>query len=792
MTRFLVDKRWRAIVAWFCLIAVCGTLAVSRTPIETQISQLLPRTEATAQLLDDFSSSIAARMIMIGIEGSDERATAAASTRLAHELQASGAFARVLNGPSSLAKTEIDQLFAYRYALSPSVVADRFTADSLRQALRQRLSELNSPLAAVVKEFLPSDPTGEFRTILVLLQGELHQPQTRSGVWFSHDGKTALLLAETRASGFDVNEQKPAVAAVRRAFDAARADVALADAHLSLAMSGPAVLAVLSEETIRREAGLLGAASLGAIIVLLILAYRSPRVILVCPVPMLSAVVVAIAVVGVLYGGLQGIVLGFGATLMGVAVDYPVLLFSHLRRETSVETTIQRLWPTLRLCVLSAAVAYLAMTATSVAGLSQLSTFSIAGLVTAAIITRWVVPALLPTHWAPVTNLDRLPTMPAMVRHLRPGPVITTATVLLAALAAGTVVAPPRWQSDLAALSPIPAPILAQDARLRRELGAPEAGQLLLIRAATPEAVLDRSEDLVRRLRDLVAAGHLTGFDAPSLYLPSQFTQRQRRAALPDEATLRANLAEASAGLPFRAQLFESFIDAVQRARVAPAVGIDDLRHTPLGIKLGALLYPRGDGWSGLVLLSGVRDPAAIAAAVADAGYPRVTYVDFRSLTSRLMSEFRDRALQSASWGAVVLVIALTIGVRSWRRAAVVLLPVALAVLVDLNLFALRGEPLTLFHVVSLLLVVGLGIDYGLFFSRVTGEADERRRTLHALLVCSSSTVAGFGVLCFSSLPVLTSIGQTVTLGVVTAFVFAAIIARPWAASQLPERGGFR
>lgn len=787
MIRLLTGRRGRAILAWLCLMAVCGYLAVFRTPIETQISQLLPRTEATAQLLDDFSSSIAARLIMIGIDGDDEQATAAVSAALAQALRASGEFARVLNGPSSLAKSEIDQLFAFRYALSPGVAAERFTADGLRQALHQRLTELNSPLGAVVKEFLPADPTGEFRTILTLLQGELHQPQTRSGVWFSHDGKTALLLAETKASGFDVNEQKPAVAAVRQSF----ADVQ-GNAPVSLAMSGPAVLAVLSEETIRTEASLLGATSLALIIILLVVAYRSPRVILVCPVPMLSAVVVAIAVVGVLYGGLQGIVLGFGATLMGVAVDYPVLVFSHLRRETSVQATIHRLWPTLRLCVLSAAVAYLAMTATSVAGLSQLSAFSIAGLVTAAIITRWVVPALLPAHWAPVTDLDRLPSMPSTLRRLQPGPVTVGGTLLLALLIAGVFVAPPRWQSDLASLSPIPSRILAQDARLRRELGAPEAGQLLFIRAATPEAVLDRSEDLVLRLRDLVAASELTGFDAPSLYLPSHLTQRQRRAALPDEATLRASLAEASAGLPFRAQLFEPFIDAVQRARAAPAVGIDDLRHTPLGIKLGALLYPRSDGWTGLVLLSGVHDPARIAASVAHAGYPDVTYVDFRSLTSELMLQFRDRALESAAWGAVVLVVALAFGVRSWQRAAVVLLPVTLAVLIDLNLLTWRGEPLTLFHVVSLLLVVGLGIDYGLFFSRASGDSDERRRTLHALLVCSSSTVAGFGVLCLSSLPVLTAIGQTVTVGVVAAFVFAAIIARPWAAGQLPNWGGSR
>lgn len=154
------------------------------------------------------------------------------------------------------------------------------------------------------------------------------------------------------------------------------------------------------------------------------------------------------------------------------------------------------------------------------------------------------------------------------------------------------------------------------------------------------------------------------------------------------------------------------------------------------------------------------------------------------------MTDFRDQAVSRLYLGALLLVALLIVGVRSWQRTLVVLLPLTLAVLLDLCVLALRAEPLTLFHLVSLLLVVGLGIDYGLFFSSTADDIEEQSRTLHALLLCSSSTAAGFGMLCFSSLPVLKAIGQTVTVGVIAAYVFAAIIARPWAVSQLPARGG--
>jgi predicted exporter len=89
------------------------------------------------------------------------------------------------------------------------------------------------------------------------------------------------------------------------------------------------------------------------------------------------------------------------------------------------------------------------------------------------------------------------------------------------------------------------------------------------------------------------------------------------------------------------------------------------------------------------------------------------------------------------------------------------------------------GERLSLFHLVSLLLVLGIGVDYGLFFSRPDADPDLRRRTLHALLVCCGSALTVFGMLSTSALPALRAIGLTVTLGVAASFIVALVAARP-------------
>jgi predicted exporter len=143
------------------------------------------------------------------------------------------------------------------------------------------------------------------------------------------------------------------------------------------------------------------------------------------------------------------------------------------------------------------------------------------------------------------------------------------------------------------------------------------------------------------------------------------------------------------------------------------------------------------------------------------------------------MADFRQHAAARVLWGILALVVVLAIGLRNARRTMLVLLPGVLAVVIDVALLRLIGERLSLFHLVSLLLVVGISIDYGLFFSREDADAGTRGRTLYGLVVCALSTVSVFGILATSKLPVLNGIGSTVAVGVALSFLAAALLARP-------------
>jgi len=124
------------------------------------------------------------------------------------------------------------------------------------------------------------------------------------------------------------------------------------------------------------------------------------------------------------------------------------------------------------------------------------------------------------------------------------------------------------------------------------------------------------------------------------------------------------------------------------------------------------------------------------------------------------------------------MVCLLLVGLKSPRSAVLVLLPVLLAVILTMGLLVLLGELLTLFHLVALMLVVGIGIDYSLFFSRKETSEEDARRTFHALVVCAISTTTVFAILSSSEIPVLSAIGLTTSIGVVVSFVAAMAFAR--------------
>jgi len=403
--------------------------------------------------------------------------------------------------------------------------------------------------------------------------------------------------------------------------------------------------------------------------------------------------------------------------------------------------------------------------------------FTIVGLATAALTTRFGLVHLLGREPYDAAQSNWLA---ALWRRLAALP---RPSWLAPLLALGSVVAMLQapgefWENNLAALTPAPPDLIAQDARLRRELGAPDVRHLLVIEGSDADAVLSASEKLEPHLARLQRDGVIAGYELPSRYLPSLATQRARQERLPEPAALQAALDEAQHGLPFKPGSFDAFQRDIAAARSLAPLTADRFFASPLGLRLKAQLQPREGHWIGLVSLVGVADTSALIQLAAQPDAP-ARLLDLKHASESLVAAYRTRVLYSLAVAAVLLVVVVSLALRRRSRVLRVLLPMAVTTLLILAALRLGGVSLSLFHLIALVLAAGLGLDYALFFEHVEDNELDQRRTLHAILVCSASTFLVFLLLALSSLPVLRAIGTTVTLGVIFNFVLALLLTRP-------------
>jgi len=759
---------------WLASIALGSAFAVTSIPIQTELPLLFPSSGTISQQLfvDQLQSGPTSRILLLGIQGAEPSILAAASKELAAAMRNQGQFLHVYNGEQSNRGLNHDLLFRYRYLLNSTVSPDQFTTNGLRESLQHRLQDIANPLPSFFKKRIPQDPTGAFQSLLHRWKSR-NMVKMAHGVWFSSDQPVALLVAETAVAGFDLDGQEAIQTFLTTSIERIQATLSPQSSlgSLELIRSGPSVFAVQSRSVIKQDAQWLSMLGGGFVIALLLVTYRSFTILFLSLVPLITGLLVAGITVYLTFGFIHGMTLAFGATLIGVAIDYPLHACAHLESERSARRAIMAVWPTIRLGATTTAIGYGAMLLSSFPGLSQLGLFAITGLLTAAATTRWLLPVLAPTKVKkPIQWATWLP-----FQHVSSKLIIIVPISMVLSLAYLGWSEKPFWEMDIANLSPIPQKLRDRDAWLRQELGAPAVRDMMIVVAPDEQQVLEKSEALKVTLDQLVDHGHMAGYEMAADYLPSIRTQVLRQQALPDQTTLQSHLKEAQRDLPFKPGLFDPFLQSMTDAKSLIPLESQTIQDTAFGTKIRSLLYPLQDQWVGTILIRDVQNRNALQQAIHRVTLPSVHYLDLKTASNRMVTTYRQEVTTYLMIGIGCLILILGIGLRSFIKVATVLLPIAGSIMLDLGILHALGERLSLFHLAALLLVFGIGLDYTLFYQRSHKTPAERQQTISAIFVCSLTTIAVFGLLACSQTPVLRGIGLTVSLGSLICFLFAAI-----------------
>jgi len=574
------------------------------------------------------------------------------------------------------------------------------------------------------------------------------------------DGRDwAVLRYETTGSAFRLDGEphlQNAIAAATAAVQAEVGTVRLLSVGVPLHAEAAAVRASF-------EIGTIGVGSLFAVLLFVWLAFGSLRPILLVGLSLVIGVAAAVSVTALVFGQVHVLTLVFGASLVGVAEDYGIHWFACRQGQRVARWSLLRaLLPGLALALATSALAYLVLGVAAFSGLRQMALFSAVGL-TAAFFT-----AVL---WFPWLDHGALPTTAVSRRigaSLRAWPILRrgAGSFVAAIVVLGTVcfgLARLHLSDDLRSLANSSAALIEAQRKAGTLLRLPSPAQFFLVRGDDAEQVLQREEALTARLRDSAAAGHIAGWRAVSDWVPSR--QRQDdNAALSDaaESIVLARVAQ---------QLEE---EAPRAEHGAQALTLQVWLDASASLPARALWQPNlGGKPASVVLIDGLSSRAGVdALAPLAAGLPGVEWIDRTAQMSSLLGHYRHvmTLLLLCGHALVFLVLLLRYGRHAWRAS----LPTVLASLLTVALLALLGQPLQLFNILALLVLLGMGIDYGIFLL----EHHDDAASWLAVCLGAASTWLSFGLLALSSTPALRAFGLTLLFGIGLVWLMSPLFRR--------------
>lgn len=736
------------------------------SPIQTDLLAMLPATEqnplaeVAAQRLAHASGD---RVILLVANTDDDRAKAAAR-ELGQALGKDDVFASVT---AELPPFDLQQLvapyLAHRFHLLTDADRAALSQPSYHpaQALAQRVNE---PFVTGVGTRLQDDPFGWLQHWLD------QQPWSRSPLVpednlltvHRDDVSYVLVTATLHGSSYDDVIQRRALRVLGEAEKAVERD----QPGTHLLRTGAVFYASAARAGAEHDVHLVGLVSTVGIALLLLGVFRSPGPLLLAFLSTAIGIVAATTLSVLIFGHIYLLTLVFGAALLGEAVDYSIQYLSARANAGDAwepRHGLRQVRPALLLALGTSLLGYALLGLVPFPALRQMACFAMTGMTVACLSVFGLLPALLQRPAKPLSAASVNPAreLQALVARITSGLRGLALAVIVLVLAI-----PGWWQlrhdDDVHLLIAPPAELTTQETQIRDITGLGNNTEFYLVQGKDREQVLQREEALEQRLQQMVDANQLQGWLGVAGMVPSLQRQQANQALLAPLFTHPERMHPWLSNAGFRAADIDAYIQSwpgtpldLQTWLKGPIAA--PFRYLWMGDKVR-------DGAASLVLPQGDASSALLQQA---AGHlPGVTLVDKPVSISALFGRYRRYA--SVWLLAAVLLIVPVFGWRyGWRDVPRVLAPPVLGMGLTLAVLGYLHQPLTLFHWMALMLVLGVGANYAVFLREGEPHAAHRPGATYASVLLSAITaLLSFGLLALSSMPALRDFGLTLLLGI--------------------------
>jgi len=794
-----VQRRRGTIIAGYAVATLLFGWLSTRITLAPDITDLLPEDAPAAADMRLYLARFGTLdRLFISLrddgQGPDDRLEEAAEN-LAASLSAQGAITDVRWGFASedlvtMGRRAMQHLPVLVPSPSAGALRGRVSPAGTRAALERlgRGATLAAGFGIPLKEMAAEDPLGLLEFVALPASGGPApvQPDPASGLFMSADGRSLLMVATPARPPTDVEFSERLLSGLDLAIDGLLADYP----GLHADHAGGHLFAVQDAGRIRRDMITTTCISMSAIVLLYAAAMRRIGVLLILCVPLSVSMIWTLGIAAIYPGRLNMVSIGFAAVLLGMGDDALTHLYTRFREElagganraAAAAAALAGSARPMVVATLTTGAAFGTLAFVRFRGLAELGIIAAIGLINLLVCALLLFPAMLGAgsgRASPVPPVS-LPVRPFVTLHrwMMRRRRLALACGLLLGLGAALASTRLTFSSDLAALRGTDEAALRL-ARVLAPFGALAEPMHIITETGSVEEALRAAEaaaPLCERLRE---EGFITGYSYPGSWLPSEAAQRERAAALAgiDWNLVEKTLVETASSLGMREGYFAPFLAHARRYADFESIRIRPGASDPA--------IPGLDGTTAAITLipapgRSIPEVASRARRIAAGlGLPPLRIASPALVTEEL-SHVIEADFRSAALLALVAVAAIAwAAFRSASRLLLGMLPVAMGCLLMLGVMAALGIPINLMSLIAVPIVVGLGIDFGVYLiSRhvETGGNDAARaleQTGGAMLLTGATTITGFGSLLAAQFAGLRSIGLAAVIGIAGALLSA-------------------
>ncbi|WP_428944156.1 MMPL family transporter [Pantoea sp. FN060301] len=618
------------------------------------------------------------------------------------------------------------------------------------------LSQIYSAFSGVSGKELQNDPLMLMRGSqlamakngqrLRLMDGWLVTQDTQGNYWY-------LLHGELAGSSFDMQQTHQLVTTLKQLQQALETRYPQA----KLLSRGTVFYSDYASQQAKHDVSTLGVATLTGVILLILAVFRSLRPLLLCLLSIGTGALAGTLATLLIFGELHLMTLVMSMSIIGISADYTLYYLTERMvhgNDASPWQSLDKVRKALLLALLTTVAAYLIMMFAPFPAIRQLAVFAAVGLSASCLTVIFWQPWLC--RGLPVRPI---PAMVLMLRWLaawrRNKKLIVGLPVALAIFSLAGIVTL-RVDDDISQLQALPQTLLDQERAITALTGQSVDQKWFVVYGDTPQQTLERLEAFSPALAQVKAEGLLGGYR--TVPLNSLARQQQDLVLLKNAAPVVART------------LQQTGLTAVKPDLNAMPVSVDAWLASPASEGWRLLWLTLENGQSGVLIpVDAVKQSTALAAL--SAKFPGVAWVDRKSTFDNLFSLYRHVltglllvALAVIAGGAVIRL--------GWHKGLISLVPSLLSLGCGLAVLALSGHAVNLFSLLALVLVLGIGINYTLFFSNPRGTP---LTSLLAITLAMLTTLLTLGMLVFSATQAISSFGIVLVSGIFTAFLLSPL-----------------